>query len=65
MARKATSGDVPRRSSGTVNDALDDWLSTGLDGLAPPTVTVYSNTIAKALWEELGTSFGHQRAVPG
>jgi integrase len=38
-----------------VNDALDDWLATGLDGLAPATVTVYSNTIAKALREELGT----------
>jgi hypothetical protein len=34
-----------------VNDALDDWL----DGLAPATVTVYRNTIAKALREELGT----------
>ena len=38
-----------------VNDALDDWLETGLDGLAPSTVTVYRNTIAKALREELGT----------
>jgi integrase len=48
------SGVRPRRHY-TVNDALDDWLSTGLDGLAPATVTVYSNTIAKALREELGT----------
>ena len=38
-----------------VNDALDDWLATGLDGLAPSTVTVYRNTVAKALREELGT----------
>jgi integrase len=38
-----------------VNDALDDWLATGLDGLAPATVTVYRGTIAKALREELGT----------
>ena len=38
-----------------MNDALDDWLETGLDGLAPATVTVYRNTIAKALREELGT----------
>lgn len=34
---------------------MDDWLATGLDGLAPSTVTVYRNTIAKALREELGT----------
>jgi hypothetical protein len=39
----------------TVNDALDDWLETGLDGLAPSTATVYRNTIAKAVREELGT----------
>ena len=44
----------PRRHY-TVNDALDDWLETGLEGLAPSTVTVYRNTIAKALREELGT----------
>ena len=48
------SGVRPRRHY-TVNDALDDWLETGLDGLAPSTVTVYRNTIAKALREELGT----------
>ena len=48
------SGVRPRRHY-TVNDALDDWLATGLDGLAPATVTVYRNTIAKALREELGT----------
>jgi integrase len=48
------SGVRPRRHY-TVNDALDDWLSTGLDGLAPATVTVYRGTIAKALHEELGT----------
>jgi len=44
----------PRRHY-AVNDALDDWLENGLDGLAPATVTVYRNTIAKALREELGT----------
>jgi hypothetical protein len=38
-----------------VNDALDDWLEAGLDGLAPSTVTVYRNTIAKALPGDLGT----------
>jgi integrase len=48
------SGVRPRRHC-TVNDALDDWLATGLDGLAPSTVTVYRNTIAKALREELGS----------
>jgi integrase len=48
------SGVRPRRHY-TVNDALDDWLANGLDGLAPATVTVYRNTIAKALREELGT----------
>jgi integrase len=47
-------GVRPRRHY-TVNDALDDWLETGLDGLAPSTVTVYRNTIARALREELGT----------
>ena len=51
---QAESGLRPRRHY-TVGDALDDWLATGLDGLAPSTVTVYRNTIAKALCEELGT----------
>ena len=48
------SGVRPRRHY-TVNDALDDWLENGLDGLAPATLTVYRNTIAKALREELST----------
>ena len=39
----------------TVNDALDDWLANGLDGLAPSTVKLYRRTIAQALREELGT----------
>ena len=39
----------------TVNDALDDWLEQGLDGLAASTVTLYRRTMAKALREELGT----------
>lgn len=38
-----------------MNDALDDWLAQGLDGLAASTVTLYRHTIAKALREELGT----------
>jgi len=54
LHRQAGNGVRPRRHY-TVNDALDDWLEAGLDGLAPSTVTVYRNTIAKALREELGT----------
>jgi integrase len=48
------SGVRPRRHY-TVGDALDEWLAHGLDGLAPSTVTLYRNTIAKALREELGS----------
>ncbi|MGH3226554.1 MAG: hypothetical protein ACRDPY_49070 [Streptosporangiaceae bacterium] len=44
----------PRRHY-TVNDALDDWLANGLDGLAQSTVKLYGRTIAQALREELGT----------
>jgi integrase len=51
---RVESGVRPRRHY-TVNDVLDDWLATGLDGLAPATVKVYRDTIAKALREELGT----------
>jgi integrase len=54
LHQQAENGVRPRRHY-TVNDALDDWLETGLDGLAPSTVTVYRNTIAKALREELGS----------
>jgi integrase len=54
LHQQAENGVRPRRHY-TVNNALDDWLETGLDGLAPATVTVYRNTIAKALREELGT----------
>jgi len=54
LHQQAENGVRPRRHY-TVNDALDEWLETGLDGLAPSTVTVYRNTIAKALREELGT----------
>jgi site-specific recombinase XerD len=51
---QAEAGLRPKRGY-TVNDALDDWLAQGLDGLAPSTVTLYRRTIAKALREELGT----------
>lgn len=54
LHKQAQNGVRPRRRY-TVNDALDDWLETGLDGLAPSTVTLYRDTIAKALREELGT----------
>ena len=56
LHQQAENGVRPRRHY-TVNDALDDWLETGLDGLTPSTVTVYRNTIAKALREELGTGW--------
>lgn len=39
----------------TVQDALDDWLATGLDGKASATVTLYKDTIAKALVEQIGS----------
>jgi integrase len=51
---QAEAGLRPKRGY-TVNDALDDWLAQGLDGLAASTVTLYRRTIAKALREELGT----------
>jgi integrase len=38
----------------TVQDALDDWLASGLDGVAAATVELYQGTIAKALIERLG-----------
>ena len=36
-----------------MGDALDDWLAVGLDGLSPRTVSLYRDTIAEALREEL------------
>ena len=33
----------------------NDWLAVGVDGLPAKTVTLYRDTIAKALHEELGT----------
>jgi predicted transcriptional regulator len=54
LHQQAANGVRPRQHY-TVNDALDDWLETGLDGLAPATATAYRNTIAKALREEPGT----------
>jgi integrase len=39
----------------TVNDTLDDWLARGLDDVSVRTVTLYRDTIAPALREQLGT----------
>ena len=46
-------GPRPRRRY-TVGDALEDWLTHGVDGLSERTVTLYRGTIVKALNEELG-----------
>src|SRR5215831_4498425 len=47
LHQQAETGVRPRRHY-TVNDALDDWLKTGLDGLAPATVTVLRYTVTVA-----------------
>ena len=41
-------------SSYTVSDALDDWLAQGLDDVSPQTVSLYRDTIAPALRDQLG-----------
>ena len=38
----------------TVNDALDDWLAHGLDGVSARTVTLYQGTIVPLLSEQMG-----------
>jgi integrase len=38
----------------TVNDTLDNWLARGLDDVSVRTVTLYRDTIAPALREQLG-----------
>jgi integrase len=48
------SGLRPRRRY-TVDDALDDWLAHGLDGVSARTVTLYRGTIAPVLRQQLGT----------
>src|ERR1700733_10339317 len=53
LHQQVESGLRPRRRY-TVGDALDDWLSVGVDGLSARTVSLYRDTIAKALREELG-----------
>ena len=52
---KQVEGGLRPRRRYTVADALDDWLAVGLDGLSARTVSLYRDTIAKALREELGT----------
>ena len=37
-----------------MGDALEDWLADGVDGLSARTVTLYRDTIVKALYEEVG-----------
>ncbi|HEX5295804.1 MAG TPA: site-specific integrase [Streptosporangiaceae bacterium] len=54
LHKQVEGGPRPRRRY-TVEDALEDWLAVGLDGLSARTVTLYRGTIAKALREELGS----------
>ncbi len=53
---KQVEGGLRPRRRYTVSDALDAWLAVGLDGLSARTVTLYQDTIAKALREELGST---------
>jgi len=53
LHQQVESGVRPRRRY-TVGGALDDWLAVGMDGLSARTVTLYRDTIGKALREELG-----------
>ena len=52
---KQLEGGLRPRRRYTVDDALEDWLAVGLNGLSARTVTLYRGTIAKALREELGS----------
>ena len=52
---KQVEGGLRPRRRYTVEDALEDWLAVGVDGLSARTVSLYRDTIAKALGEELGT----------
>jgi integrase len=51
---KQVEGGLQPRRRYTVGDALEDWLTGGVDGLSARTVSLYRDTIAKALREELG-----------
>jgi integrase len=48
LHKQVESGLRPRRRY-TVGDALDDWLAVGVNGLSARTVTLYRDTIGKAL----------------
>ena len=52
---KQVEGGLRPRRRYTVEDALEDWLAHGLDGVSARTMTLYRGTMAKALREELGT----------
>jgi integrase len=54
LHQEVDSGLRPKRGY-TVNDALDDWLAHGVDGVSTRTWTLYKGTIAPALREQLGT----------
>ena len=58
LHQQAENGVRPRRHY-TVNDALDDWLETGLDGLAPSTMT--GNHDRAARHEHLAASYWTMR----
>jgi integrase len=51
---KQVAGGLRPRRRYTVGDAIDDWLAVGVDGLSGRTVSLYRDTIGKALREELG-----------
>jgi integrase len=53
LHQEVDSGLRPRQGY-TVNDALDDWLAHGLDGVSARTVTLYKGTIVPLLREQLG-----------
>ena len=54
LHQEVDSGLRPRQGY-TVNDALEDWLAHGLDGVSARTVTLYKGTIVPLLREHLGT----------
>ena len=55
IRRKVTGTTKAEVKAGyTVGDALDDWLSEGVDGLSARTVLLYRGTMAKELRAQLG-----------
>ena len=53
LHQEVDSGLRPKQGY-TVNNALDDWLAHGLDGVSTRTVTLYKGTIVPLLREQLG-----------